>query len=212
MLPTPHIITFVLMTLDTGHRSDTDSEAVIGAATLAMRIERGKASFSLSTYVLRPEEPAGDLLAWIDHQLADEQATLALYRPDRVALLLELLPGADMSPGVRSIKGQGVQPLIRMKIADHRGFLSFRDACAFSRISCASTDNIQRHAAWGRNDIDQIVADAEIDAIAGWRMALNAIERQNGLGAELATIMRRHLAEWLFDTDHPYVRFFQQRS
>ncbi|EZP73067.1 hypothetical protein BV96_01257 [Sphingomonas paucimobilis] len=206
MLPTPTITTFVLATLGAGDQSDQSSEAVVGAATMTVRIKSGRASFALASFILQPSEPTENLLAWIDTQLQDEQATLALYWPDRVVELLERLPGAELSPGVRSLKGNGAQPLIRMLIEDQEGFMSLSKACACFSIACASPDADARFAAWSGNDVGQIAADAELDAIAAWRMAINAIGRKNALGAKLATILRRHLAEWLFDTDHPYSR------
>jgi len=200
MLPSHTITTFTLATINAGHPTG-DAELAVGAAALTVKVAGGKVSFDLSAFVLRPMEYPENLLAWIDHRLGDEEATISVYRPNRVTKLLAALPGAPFSPAIRSLTGKGKQPLIRLQFKDQAGFMPFDKACAHAGIACGSTDGMERFAAWLKADIDGMVVDAETDAIALWRMTMNAIERKSALGVELAAVLREHLAQWLRDTD-----------
>ncbi|NBB40104.1 hypothetical protein [Sphingobium yanoikuyae] len=209
MLPSHTITTFALSTINAGHPTVRDADLAVGAATLTVRVAGGKVSFDLSTFILRPMEPPENLLAWIENRLGDEQATLSVYWPNRVIRLLSSLPGAAFSPAIRGLSGKGKQPIIRLQFKDEAGFMPFDKACGHVGIPCASTDAMERFVAWCNADIDQIAVDAEADAIALWKMTIDAIERKSGLGVELATVLRRHLALWLRDTDRMSTRIHQ---
>ena len=206
MLPSHTIIAFVPVTLDAGHHLGLHNEVLIGGATFTVQVSGGKVGFDLDTFVLRPSEPAEDFLHWIDQKLSNDSATRALYAPDTVADLLRRLPGAEHSSGVRSLSGKGRQPLIRLLYGSPDGFLSLAEACAHASIACAQADASDRFSAWVRCDIDKIAAEAEIDVIAVWRLTIDAIARQTGLGDELAPVLWHHLTLWLHAEDRASTR------
>ncbi|UZW55090.1 hypothetical protein NUH86_16710 [Sphingobium sp. JS3065] len=205
MLPSHTITAFTPVTINAGHPAAAGDIAV-GAAALTVTVVAGKVSFDLSSFILPPNQPPQKFLAWIDDRLSDDQATLSMYGPGCVVQLLGQLPDIVYSSGFRSLAGRGNQPIICLQIEDRRRFISLHKACAQAHIACASTDPAERFVAWVKDDIDQIAVDAEIDAIATWRMTVAAIERKSGLGRELATILHRHLVQWLRDTDRASTR------
>lgn len=182
MLPSHTITAFTPVTINAGHPT-ASGDIAVGAAALTVKVVAGQVSFDLSSCILRPNQPAQELLAWIDDRLSDDQATLSMYGPGRVVELLSQLPDVVYSSGFRSLTGRGNQPIIRLQVEERRRFV-----------------------AWVKGDIDQIAVDAEIDAIATWRMTVAAIERKSGLGRELATILHGHLVQWLRDTDRASTR------
>jgi hypothetical protein len=206
MLPSHTIIAFVPVTLDAGHHLGRHNEVLIGGATLTVQVSGGKIGFDLDTFVLRPSEPADDFLHWIDQTLSNDSATLALYAPDTVADLLRRLPGAEHSSGVRSLSGKGRQPIIRLLYGGPNGHLSLAEACAHASVAYALANATDRFSAWVRCDIDHIAAQAEIDVIAVWRLTIDAIARETGLGDELAPILRHHLTLWLHAADRASTR------
>ena len=206
MLPSHTIIAFVPVTLDAGHHLGQHNEVLIGGATLTVQVSGGTVGFALDTFVLRPSEPAVDFLRWIDQKLSDDRATLALYAPDCVADLLGRLPGAKHSSGVRSLSGKGRQPLIRLLYGSADRALSLAEACAHASIACSHAEATERFSAWIRCNVDQIATEAEIDVIAVWRLTIDAIARQTGLGDELAPILRHHLTLWLQAADRASTR------
>lgn len=205
MLASHTITAFTPISINAGHPT-AGGDIAIGAAALTVKVIAGKVSFDLSSFVLPPNQPAQQFLAWIDDRLSDDQATVSMYGPDRVVELLGQLPDVAYSSGFRSLAGRGSQPIIRLQVEERRRFISLHKACAKAHIACASTDPAERFVAWVKGDIDQIAVDAEIDAIATWRMTVAAIERKSGLGRELATILHQHLVRWLRDTDRASTR------
>jgi len=205
MLPSHTITAFTPVTINAGHPT-ASGDIAVGAAALTVKVVAGQVSFDLASCILRPNQPAQELLVWIDDRLSDDQATLSMYGPGRIVELLGQLPDVVYSSGFRSLAGGGNQPIIRLQAEDKRRFISLHKACAQAHIACASTDPAKRFVAWVNGDIDQIAVDAEIDAIATWRMTAAAIERKSGLGRELATILHRHLVQWLRDTDRASTR------
>ncbi|AOR76448.1 hypothetical protein [Novosphingobium resinovorum] len=205
MLPSHTITAFTPVTINAGH-STADGDIAVGAAALTVKVVARKVSFDLSTFILRPHHPPQELLAWIDERTGDDQATLSTYWPKRVVKALSQLPDAAYSSGIRNLAGRGSQPIIRLQVQDMTGFISLQKACAYAEIACGSTPAAERFAAWVKGDMDQIIVDAEIDAIATWRMTVAAIERKSRLGRELARVLHRHLVHWLRDTDRASTR------
>ena len=205
MLPSHTITAFTPVTINAGH-STTGGDIAVGAAALTVKVIAGKVSFDLASFILRPHQPAQELVAWIDERIGDDQATLSAYWPTRVVKALSQLPDAAYSSGIRNLAGKGDQPIIRLQVQDETGLISLQKACAYAEIVCGSTPAAGRFAAWVRGDMDQIIVDAEIDAIATWRMTVAAIERKSRLGRELARVLHRHLVHWLCDTDRASTR------
>jgi len=204
MLPSHIITACVLANLDIGRQFGRRHEVPVGAATFTAHAEHGQVSFTLDTFVLRPADPAGDLLAWLDRKLIDPGATLAGYQLPRAAALLARLPGASWSSALRELTGRGRHEVVDLSARRERGcLLTFQEACEASRIACAPLDPTKRSAAWWANDTDGIARDLEVDGIATLRLILRRIADRTLLGRKVATAMNEHLAVWLRNTTTP---------
>lgn len=145
---TPTITVVSIAKLDVGHQLGQPLAIPVGAAALTGRLDSTAAQFTLDSFVLRPSDPAGALLAWLDQRLIDERATIAGYQLAEATDLLETLPGACWSPALRSLAGAGLQPLINFSARElHGEVLSLHEACAHSRICFARVDDTQRFTA-----------------------------------------------------------------
>jgi len=207
MLPSHIITSCVLANLDIGHQFGRRHEVPVGAATFTARAEHGEVNFTLDTFVLKPADPPGDLLGWLDRKLIEPGTTLAGYQLPRAATLLARLPGGSWSSAVRELTGGGRHEVLDLSARQERGRLvTFQEACEVSRIACAPLDPAKRFAAWCANDTNGIARDLEVDGIATLRLILRRIADRTLLGRKVAAAMNAQLTVWLQDTATPAAR------
>lgn len=203
MLPTPIITALTVARLDVGHHVGVDRQIPIGAAILTAELRGRVVHFTLGSCVLQPSDPAGWLLTWLDEQLLREGATIAGYRLDDDAALLDHLPGAEWSPCIRAIAGCGQQYALNLTASRDGEPLTFAQACADIGILCSAVDPGHRFAAWLRSDVSAIARDVQVDAIAVFRLVVRRLAALNPVGRSIAAAISNHLAAWLGETDHP---------
>lgn len=203
MLPTPIISALSVARLDVGHHVGVDRQIPVGAAILTAELRGPLVHFTFGTCVLQPSDPAEWLLTWLDDQLLREGATIAGYRLDDDATLLDRLPGAEWSPSIRALAGCGQQYALNLTASRDGEPLTFAQACATMDILCAPTDPARRFAAWLRSDVSEIARDAQVDAIAVFRLVIRRLAVLNPVGRSIAAVISNHLAAWLGETDHP---------
>ena len=203
MLPTPIITALSVARLDIGHHVGVDRQIAVGAAILTAELRGPLVQFSLNSCVLQPSDPAGSLLTWLDEQLLREGATIAGYRLDDDAALLDHLPGAEWSPCIRALAGCGPQYSLNLTASHDGEPLTFARACATMDILCAPADPERRFSAWLRSDVGQIERDAQVDAIAVFRLVIRRLAALNPVGRSIAAVISNHLAAWLGEADHP---------
>ena len=203
MLPTPIITALTVARLDVGHHVDVDRQIPIGAAILTAELRGRLVHFTLDSCVLQPSAPADGLLSWLEGHLTREGATIAGYRLDDDAALLDHLPGAEWSPCIRALAGCGQQYALNLTASRNGEPLTFAQACATMDILCAPTDPARRFAAWLRSDVSAIARDVEVDAIAVFRLVIRRLAALNSAGRRIAASISNHLAAWLGGTDHP---------
>ncbi|MEH3047193.1 hypothetical protein [Sphingomonas adhaesiva] len=203
MLPTPIITALSVARLDIGHLVGVDRQIAVGAAILTAELRGPLVQFSLGSCVLQPSDPAGSLLTWLDEQLLREGATIARYRLDDDAALLDHLPGAEWSPCIRALAGCGQQYALNLTASRDGEPLTFAQACANMGILCAPSDPGRRFAAWLRSDVSVIARDVEVDAIAVFRLVIRRLAALNPVGRSIAAVISNHLAAWLGEADHP---------
>jgi len=203
MLPTPIISALSVARLDVGHHVGVDRQIPIGAAILTAELRGPLVHFTLGSCVLQPSDPGGWLLTWLDEQLLREGATIAGYRLDDDAALLDHLPGAEWSPCIRALAGCGQQYALNLTASRDGEPLTFAQACANIGILCAPVDPARRFAAWLRSDVSQIGRDVQVDAIAVFRLVIRRLAALNPVGRSIAAAISNHLAAWLGETDHP---------
>ena len=203
MLPTPIISALSVARLDIGHHVGVDRQIAVGAAILTAELRGPLVQFTLGSCVLQPSDPADGLLSWLEGHLTREGATIAGYRLDDDAALLDHLPGAEWSPCIRALAGCGQQYALNLSASRDGEPLTFAQACANMGILCAPSDPGHRFAAWLRSDVSEIARDVEVDAIAVFRLVIRRLAALNPVGRSIATVISNHLAAWLGETDHP---------
>jgi hypothetical protein len=198
MLPPPVLTTVTIARLDIGHHLGRPRAIPIGAATLTGRVQGSGVHFHLDSFVLQPSDPAEKLLAWLDHRLAEEQVTIAGYQLSGATALLDALPGACWSSGLRSMAGVGAQPVMDLSARELRGApLTFEQACLHAGIRCSRIEPSERFSAWCRSDTDQIEHQTQVDAIASWRLIIKRLCSLDQHGARVVAAINEHLAGWL---------------
>lgn len=200
MLPTPIITTVNVAALDVGHQLGLDRQILIGAAVLTARLQGPTAHFSLDSYILRPSDPADALLGWLDQKLTTDGATITGYRLKEAIALLDRLPGAEWSPALRALAGCGQQYLLDLSASVHEEPLTFQEACVHSQILCARVDPNRRFADWVRSHVSEIEQDAQVDAIAAFRLVIRRLAGVNPVGRSIAAAISTHFAQWLTAT------------
>lgn len=206
MLPTPIITTVNLAVLDFGHRLGLNRQIPVGAAVLTSRLRGPKIDFSLDSYILRPSDPADALLAWLDQRLTTDGATITGYRLKDAIALLDRLPGAEWSPALRALAGGGQQFLLNISASADDAPLTLQGVCAHSQILCAPVDPKRRFAEWLRSDVSEIEQDAQVDALAAFRLVLRRLAKVNPVGHSIAAAISTHFAEWLGEADYAAAR------
>lgn len=206
MPPTPTITTVNVAALDVGRRLGLNRQIPIGAAVLTARLQGSTVHFSLDSYILRPSDQAGALLAWLDERLTTEGATITGYRMKDAIALLDRLPGAEWSPALRALAGCGQQYLLDLSASVDDAPLTLQEACVHSQILCAPVDPNRRFADWVRSDVSGIEQDAQVDAIATFRLVIRRLARVNPVGRSIAAAISSHFAEWLGEADYAATR------
>ncbi len=112
MIPSHSITALALTTLPLASPSDPDLHMPVGAAVLTGRVAGGTVTFELASHILTRGARGDSLRDWLDRQLADESATLAMFRPGTVASLLTRLPGSEGSSAVQILSGKRHRKLI----------------------------------------------------------------------------------------------------
>lgn len=203
MLPTPIITALSLARLDVGHRVGVDRQIPIGAAILTAELCGPLVHFTLDSCVIQPSAPADQLLSWLERHVTRAGATIAGYRLDDDAALLDRLPGAEWSPCIRALAGCGQQYALNLTASHDGDRLSFAQACANMGILCAPADPACRFATWLRSDVGEIGRDVEVDAIATFRLVIRRFAALNPVARNIAAVLSNRLAAWLGETDHP---------
>lgn len=206
MLPTPIITTMHVAALDVGHGLGLNRQIPIGAAVLTARLQGPTIHFSLDSYILRPSDPADALLAWLDQQVTTDGATITGYRLKDAIALLDRLPGAEWSPALRALADCGQQYLLDLSASVDDGPLTLHEACVHSQILCAPGDPDRRFADWVRSDVSEIEQDAQVDAIAAFRLVIRRLARVNPFGHSIAAAISTHFAAWLGEADYAATR------
>ena len=202
MLPSPIITALSVARLDVGHRLGVDRQIPIGAAILTAELHGPDIHFALDRCVLQPSDPAEWLLTWLDEQLLREGATIAGYRLNDDAALLDHLPGAEWSPCIRALAGCGQQYALNLTASHDDKRLTFAQACANMGILCAPVDPGHRFASWLRSDVSEIEGQVQIDAIATFRLVIRRFAALNPVGHSIAAVLSDHLSVWLGESDH----------
>ncbi|WP_133177318.1 MULTISPECIES: hypothetical protein [Bacteria] len=198
MLPLPVLTTVTIARLDIGHHLNRPRAIPIGAAALTGRVQGSGVHFHLDSFVLQPSDPAEKLLVWLDQRLAEEQVTIAGYQLAGATALLDALPGAYWSSGLRSMAGLGAQPVMSLSARDLRGApLTFEQACLHAGIRCSRIESSMRFSAWCRSVTEQIDHQTQVDAIAAWRLIMKRLSSLDQHGARVVDAMDEHLAGWL---------------
>lgn len=202
MLPSPIITALSVARLDVGHRLGIDRQIPIGAAILTAELRGSLIHFALDSCVLQPSDSAEWLLTWLDGQLLRDGATIAGFGLDDDAALLDHLPGARWSPGIRALAGCGQQYALNLSASDGDKRLTFAQACANMGILHAPVDRGRRFAAWLRSDVSEIEREVEVNAIATFRLVLRRFAALNPVGHSIAGVLSDHLSVWLGESDH----------
>jgi len=203
MLPTPIITTLHVASLDVGHHVGVERQIPVGAAVLTATLQGPQVRFSLDSCILRPSEPADTLLLWLDRHLMREGVTIAGYRLNDAIALLDRLPGAKWSPVLRALAGCGQQYALDMSARSDGKLVSFQRACACSDILYARVDADRRFADWMRSDVRDIERDAQVDALATFRLVIRRLAFLNPNARGIVDAIAGHFATWLEQADHP---------
>jgi hypothetical protein len=203
MLPTPIITALHITPLDVGHHVGIERQMPVGAAILTATLQGPQVRFDLDSCILRPSDPTDKLLAWLDGQLTREDVTIAGYRLDDAVALLHRLPGAEWFPVLRAMAGCGQQHALDMSARSAGISVTFQQACAHSQILCAPVDADRRFADWMRSDVRGLAHDAEVDALATFRLVIRRLAVLNPIARGIVGAIADHFAAWLEQADHP---------
>lgn len=203
MLPTPIITAIHVASLDVGHHVGVERQMPVGAAVLTATLKGPRVRFTLDSLILRPSNPTDSLLLWLDRHLMRENATIAGYRLDDAVALLDRLPGAEWSPVLRAMAGCGQQYALDMSARSAGEPVTFQQACAHSQILYAPFDADRRFADWMRCDVRGLAHDAEVDALATFRLIIRRLADLNPIARGIVGAIADHFAVWLEQADHP---------
>jgi hypothetical protein len=203
MLPTPTITALHLVPLDVGHHVGIDRQMPVGAAVLTATLQGPHVHFTLDSLILRPSDPTDTLMGWLDRQVMRENVTIAGYQLADAVALLDRLPGAESSPVLRALAGCGQQHALDMTARSAGIPVTFQQACACSGILCAPVAVDRRFADWMRSDVRGLVHDAEVDALATFRLIIRRLAILNPIARGFVGAIAGHFAAWLEQADHP---------
>lgn len=203
MLPTPIITALHVAPLHVGHHVGVERQMPVGAAVLTATLQGPQVRFSLDSYILQPSDPTDTLLLWLDRYLMREGVTIAGYRLSDAVAMLDRLPGAEWSPVLRAIAGCGQQYALDLTARSAGVPVIFQQACSCSGILCAPVDTGRRFAEWIRSDVDGLEQDAQLDAIASFRLLIRRLASTNPVSRSIAAAISDHFATWLEQADHP---------
>lgn len=203
MLPTPTITALHLVPLDVGHHVGIERQMPVGAAVLTATLHGPRVHFTLDSCILRPSDPTDRLMGWLDRHVMRDDATIAGYRLDDAVALLDRLPGAEWSPVLRALAGCGQQHALDMTARSGGELVSFQQACACSDILCAPVDADRRFADWMRSDVRGLAHEAEVDALATFRLIIRRLAVLNPIARGIVGAIAGHFAAWLEQADHP---------
>lgn len=203
MLPTPIISALHIAPFDIGHHVGIERQMPIGAAVLTATLQGSQVHFDLDSCILRPSDPTDRLLLWLDRHVMREGVTIAGYRLDDAVTLLGRLPGAEWSPVLRALSGCGQQYALDLTARSDGELVTFQQACAHSQILCAPVDADRRFADWMRSNVRGLAHDAEVDALATFRLVIRRLAVLNPLARGIVGAIADHFAAWLEQADHP---------
>jgi len=203
MLPTPIITALHIAPLDVGHHVGVERQMPVGAAVLTAMLQGPQVRFSLDSCILRPSDPTDTVLLWLDRHLMREGGTIAGFRLNDAIASLDRLPGAEWSPVLRAIAGCGQQYALDLIARADGEPVTFQQACARSGILCAPADAGRRFADWMRSDVRGIAHDAEVDALATFRLIIRRLAVLNPIARGIVGAIADHFAAWLEQADHP---------
>ncbi|MFK3889204.1 hypothetical protein [Sphingomonas sp. NPDC079357] len=203
MLPTSIISALSVIKLDVGHHVGIKREMPVGGAVLTATLQGSGVRFSLDSCILRPSDPTDTLLLWLNRHLMREGVTITGYQLDDAVALLDRLPGAQWSPVLRTLAGCGNQYVLDLSARLNGDPVTFQQACTHSQILCAPTDAGRRFASWMRSDVYDIQQDAQVDAIASFRLVIRRLAMLNPVARGVAGAMAGCFATWLEEADCP---------
>lgn len=203
MLPTPIITAIHVASLDVGHHVSVERQMPVGAAVLTATLQGQEVHFNLASCILRPSDPTDTLLLWLDRHVMRDGVTIAGYRLDDAVVLLDRLPGAEWSPVLLALAGYGQQHALDMSARSEGIPVTFQQACACLGILCAPVDADRRFADWMRSDVLGLAHDAEVDALATFRLIIRRLAVLNPIARGIVGPIADHFAAWLEQADHP---------
>lgn len=203
MLPTPTITALHLVPLDVGHHVGIERQMPVGAAVLTATLRGPHVHFALDSCILRPSDPTDTLMDWLDRYVMRDDVTIAGYQLDDAVALLDRLPGEEWSPLLRALAGCGQQHALDMTARSGEEPVTFQQACACSGILCAPVDANRRFANWMRSDVRGLAHDAEVDALATFRLVIRRLAVLNPIARGIVGAIADHFAIWLEHADHP---------
>lgn len=203
MLPTPIIAAIHVASLDVGHHVGVERQMPVGAAVMTATLRGSQVLFDLDSCILRPSDPTDRLMGWLDRHVMRDDATVAGYRLDDAVALLDRLPGEEWSPVLRALAGCGQQHALDMSARSGGEPVTFQHACACSGILCAPVDANRRFADWMRSDVRGLAHDAEINALATFRLFIRRLAVLNPIARGIVGAIADHFAAWLEQADHP---------
>jgi len=203
MLPTPTITALHVVPLDVGHHVGIERQMPVGAAVLTATLHGPRVHFTLDSCILRPSDRTDTLLLWLDRHVMQDDVTIAGFRLDDAVALLDRLPAAEWSPVLRALAGCGQQHALDMTARSAGVPVTFQQACACSGILCASVDADRRFADWMRSDVRGLAHDAEVDALATFRLVIRRLAVLNPIARGIVGAIADHFAAWLEHADHP---------
>ena len=203
MLPSPTITALHLVPLDVGHHVGIVRQMPVGAAVLTATLRGRHVHFALDSCILRPSDPTDRLMGWLDRHVMRDDATVAGYRLDDAVTLLDRLPGEEWSPVLRALAGCGQQHALDMSARSGGELVTFQQACAGSGILCAPVNANRRFADWMRSDVRGIAYNAEVDALATFRLIIRRLAVLNPMARRIVGAIAGHFAAWLEQADHP---------
>jgi len=203
MLPTPIITALHVAPLDVGHHVGVERQMPVGAAVLTATLQGSQVRFDLDSCILRPADSTDSLLLWLDRHVMREGVTIAGYGLDDAVALIDRLPGAEWSPVLRALAGCGNQYALDLTARSDGELATFQQACAHSQILCAPVDANRRFADWMRSDVRGLAHDAEVDALATFRLIIRRLAVLNPIARGIVGAIAGHFAAWLEQADHP---------
>ncbi len=206
MLPTPIITALHVAPLDVGHHVGLGHRMPVGAAILTATLQGSRAHFTLDRCVLRPSDPTDTLLLWLGQHLMREGVTIAGYRLNDAVALLDRLPGAEWSPVLRALAGRSQQYALDLTARRDGELVTFQQACVHSQILCAPVDADKRFADWVRSDLRDLERDADVDALATFRLVIRRLATLNPTARGIAEAIAGDFAAWLEQAEHPAAR------